>query len=84
MNANVKLHLLISTSSNTRLVPRAAPITEKLEILSPPRELNPSLMAWKGASVTAKLDLTKELWIYQKEWAELGVRCLREKALFVW
>ncbi|CAG8459317.1 6207_t:CDS:10 [Paraglomus occultum] len=67
-----------------RLVPRAASITEKLEILSPPRELNPSLMAWKGASVTAKLDLTKELWIYQKEWAELGVRCLREKALFVW
>ncbi|CAG8632210.1 16864_t:CDS:10 [Racocetra fulgida] len=46
--------------------------------------VDPRLLAWKGGSVMSKLEIVNELWINSNEWEELGVRCLREKALFVW
>ncbi|CAG8595939.1 3792_t:CDS:10 [Diversispora eburnea] len=58
--------------------------SDKFEVLGSPRDMDPRLLAWKGGSVMSKLEIVSELWINSGEWEELGVRCLREKALFVW
>lgn len=52
-------------------------------MLPAPRELDPRLLMWKGASVLSKLETAKEMWIGEQEWSEMGSRCLRERALFV-
>ncbi|CAG8504899.1 10896_t:CDS:10 [Acaulospora colombiana] len=67
-----------------RLSQRSIQVTDKFEVLGSPRDLDPRLLAWKGGSVMSKLEIVNELWINSNEWEELGVRCLREKALFVW
>ncbi|ORY96639.1 hypothetical protein BCR43DRAFT_524696 [Syncephalastrum racemosum] len=56
---------------------------ERVEVLPAPRELDPRLLMWKGASVLSKLDTAKEMWIGQQEWDAIGGRCLRERALFI-
>ncbi|KAG9295462.1 hypothetical protein G9A89_013491 [Geosiphon pyriformis] len=55
-----------------RLTSRSLPFADKLEVLSSPRELDPRLLAWKGASVMSKLEIVNESWINSKEWEELG------------
>jgi len=57
---------------------------DSVEILPAPRELDPRLLVWKGAYVLSKLESTNDMWIGQKEWNEVGVRCLRDRMLFVW
>jgi actin-related protein 8 len=57
---------------------------EKVEILPAPRELDPRLLVWKGAYVLSKLESTSDMWIGENEWNEVGVRCLRDRMLFVW
>ncbi|KAI8969925.1 hypothetical protein BDF20DRAFT_907521 [Mycotypha africana] len=54
-----------------------------VEVLPAPRELDPEVLVWKGASVMAKLDSAKDMWIGQKEWDEVGARCLRDRALLM-
>ncbi|KAG0173952.1 actin-like protein arp8 [Apophysomyces sp. BC1034] len=56
---------------------------ERVEILPAPRELDPRLLVWKGASVLSKLDTAKDMWIGEEEWDEIGARCLKERALFM-
>ncbi|CAG8610101.1 9022_t:CDS:2 [Ambispora gerdemannii] len=74
----------INAMLEDRLSSRPMPFADKLEVLSSRRELDPRLLAWKGASVMSKLEIVNESWINTREWGELGVRCLREKAMFVW
>jgi actin-related protein 8 len=57
---------------------------EKVEILSAPREIDPRILAWKGAAVLNKLDTTKEMWLTEKEWSLFGENALQERILFVW
>ncbi|KAG1472212.1 hypothetical protein G6F56_001680 [Rhizopus delemar] len=54
---------------------------ERVEILPAPRELDPEVIVWKGATVMSKLDAAKEMWIGSKEWEEVGARCLKERAV---
>ncbi|KAF7727077.1 actin-like protein arp8 [Apophysomyces ossiformis] len=56
---------------------------ERVEILPAPRELDPRLLVWKGASVLSKLDTAKDMWIGEEEWDEIGARCLKERALLM-
>jgi actin-related protein 8 len=57
---------------------------DAIEVSSNPRDMDPSLVAWKGAAVLCYLDTTQEMWIYREEWCMLGVRLLRERASFNW
>ncbi|KAI7884089.1 actin-like ATPase domain-containing protein [Lichtheimia hyalospora FSU 10163] len=66
---------------STLIAQRAA--IERVEVLPAPRELDPRLLMWKGASVLSKLETAKEMWIGEQEWSEMGSRCLRERALFI-
>lgn len=56
---------------------------DRVEVLPAPRELDPEVLIWKGASVMSKLDIAKDMWIGQTEWDEIGAKCLRERALIM-
>ncbi|XP_060598476.1 actin-related protein 8-like [Ruditapes philippinarum] len=60
------------------------PLLETMDVITRPKELDPQIVAWKGAAILACLDTTQELWIKQKEWHQFDVRMLRERAPFVW
>ncbi|KAK6539819.1 actin-like protein arp8 [Orbilia ellipsospora] len=55
-----------------------------LIISSPPRELDPQVLVWKGASVFGKLNSTNEVWIKQGEYDILNSRVLPYKTLWMW
>ncbi|RUS20029.1 hypothetical protein BC937DRAFT_86544 [Endogone sp. FLAS-F59071] len=67
----------------TTAIAQAAGI-DRADVLPAPREMDPRLLVWKGASVLSKLDTASEMWIGESEWDEVGVRCLRDRVLFVW
>lgn len=56
---------------------------DRVEVLPAPRELDPEVLVWKGASVMAKLEIAKDMWIGAKEWDQVGARLLRERALLM-
>nr|SVE93502.1 EOG090X02LT [Scapholeberis mucronata] len=57
---------------------------EQTEIIVGPKEMDPSMVAWKGAAIMSCLESAQELWIRPSEWKKIGVRILREKAPFYW
>ncbi|KAF9355791.1 actin-like protein arp8 [Mortierella sp. AD094] len=65
-------------------LPATLTTVEKVEVLPSPRDMDPRLLVWKGASVLGKLETAKELWIKPLEWELMGRKILRDKALFVW
>ena len=50
----------------------------------PPRELDPSVVVWKGASVFGKLRGTEDVWVGQAEYEKLGERVLAHRCLWNW
>jgi actin-related protein 8 len=48
----------------------------------PPRELDPMVIVWKGASVFGKLKISNDSWIRQNEYDILGSRLLTYKCLW--
>ncbi|KAJ3036259.1 actin-like protein arp8 [Rhizophlyctis rosea] len=54
------------------------------QVLQSPREIDPRVLVWKGASVFAKLDMTGELWIGRREWEAGGLQRTAGKWLFTW
>ncbi|QSL65336.1 hypothetical protein MERGE_002646 [Pneumocystis wakefieldiae] len=52
-----------------------------IQFLSPPRDMDPQILTWKGASVFSQLKISQDFWIKQKEWDLLGVRCLQYRSL---
>jgi len=55
-----------------------------IRVINRPKDLDPSIIAWKGGSVMSCLDTAQELWIDQQEWKNHGLRILRERCAFVW
>ncbi|KAJ3040818.1 actin-like protein arp8 [Rhizophlyctis rosea] len=62
--------------------PPLLPLTP--QVLPSPREIDPRVLCWKGASVFAKLDMTNELWIGRAEWEVGGLQRTAGKWLFSW
>lgn len=56
--------------------------TVQVSILSPPKELEPEMMCWKGGGVFARLKVAGELWIGRDDWDLMNLRCLYYKSLF--
>ncbi|KAG0291215.1 actin-like protein arp8 [Dissophora globulifera] len=65
-------------------LPATLTTVEKVEVLPSPRDMDPRLLVWKGASVLGKLEMAKELWVKPLEWEHMGRKVLRDKSLFVW
>ena len=72
----------LNTSVISTVIAQAANV-DRVEVVPAPRELDPEVLVWKGATVMAKLDSAKDMWIGPKEWEEVGARCLRERALLM-
>ncbi|KAF2764926.1 actin-related protein, ARP8 class [Teratosphaeria nubilosa] len=51
---------------------------------TPPRELDPSVLVWKGGSVFGKLRMTNDSWIGALEYDRLGARILNYKCMWHW
>lgn len=56
--------------------------TVPVNILTPPKELQPEMICWKGGGVFARLKVAGELWISREDWELLNSRCLYYKSLF--
>lgn len=59
------------SSSQARLQAIATPLVpnmEKVTIIPPPKEVDPRVLAWKGAAVLAKMDGISELWVTANDW----------------
>ena len=55
----------------------------EVQIVLPPRNLNPRFVCWKGASVMCNLDSLSDMWIRRDEWEAMGARALKERCLFL-
>ena len=49
-----------------------------------PRDLDPQVVAWKGASVFGRIPSTDDLWIGKIEYDRLGARVLNNKVNWIW
>jgi actin-related protein 8 len=41
---------------------------EKVQIIPPPKEVDPRVLAWKGAAVLGKMDGVADLWVTASDW----------------
>ncbi|RZF39990.1 hypothetical protein LSTR_LSTR002393 [Laodelphax striatellus] len=58
--------------------------SEQMDIVTSPKDMDPQITAWKGASVLCCLESVHELWIKPSEWEKYSVKLLRERACFMW
>lgn len=57
---------------------------KEILVAPPPRDLDPSVLVWKGGSIYGKLRMTNDSWIGQLEYDRLGARILNYKAMWHW
>lgn len=55
-----------------------------VNVLPPPRDMDPSMLIWKGASVLAQIKLVEELYLTSTDWDIHGSRILQYKCLFTY
>jgi len=41
---------------------------EKVQIIPPPKDVDPRVLAWKGASVLAKMESVNDMWVTPQDW----------------
>ena len=46
---------------------------EKVQIIPPPKDVDPRVLAWKGAAVLGKMDSVADLWISPDDWVRIVV-----------
>lgn len=49
---------------------------EKVQIIPPPKDVDPKVLAWKGAAVLGKMDGVSDLWITSDDWVSNSLGCL--------
>ncbi|KIM44659.1 hypothetical protein M413DRAFT_358708 [Hebeloma cylindrosporum] len=59
------------------------PNMEKVQIIPPPKEVDPRVLAWKGAAVLGKMDSVAELWVSPSDWDMFGMRALKERCFYL-
>lgn len=55
-----------------------------MDIVTSPKEMDPQITSWIGASILSCLESAQELWISPQEWDKYSVKILRERAPFMW
>lgn len=41
---------------------------DKVQIIPPPKEVDPRVLAWKGAAVLGKMDSVADIWLTPADW----------------
>lgn len=44
------------------------PNMEKVQIIPPPKDVDPRVLVWKGAAVLGKMDGVADLWVTAEDW----------------
>ena len=44
---------------------------EKVQIIPPPKDVDPRLLVWKGAAVLGKMDGVSDLWVTTADWVRI-------------
>ncbi|KAF9454265.1 actin-like ATPase domain-containing protein [Macrolepiota fuliginosa MF-IS2] len=76
----------IGLALESRLQAIATPVVsgmEKVQVIPPPKDVNPQILAWKGAAVLGKMESVSELWVTPTDWEILGMRGLKERCFFL-
>ncbi|AQZ16677.1 ARP8 (YOR141C) [Zygosaccharomyces parabailii] len=58
--------------------------TLPVSVLPPPRDMDPAMLVWKGASVLAQIKLVEELYLTGTDWDIHGSRILQYKCIFTY
>jgi hypothetical protein len=48
---------------------------ERITVVQTPKELDPRMIVWKGASILARLETSSEFWVTTKDWVSLPESC---------
>ncbi|KAG7094059.1 hypothetical protein E1B28_007678 [Marasmius oreades] len=56
---------------------------EKVQIIPPPKDVDPQVLVWKGAAVLGKMEGASELWMTPQDWDVLGMRGLKERCFYL-
>ncbi|KAL0577906.1 phosphatidylinositol kinase-related protein kinase tor1, partial [Marasmius crinis-equi] len=56
---------------------------EKVQIIPPPKDVDPQVLVWKGAAVLGKMDGASELWVTPQDWDVFGMRGLKERCFYL-
>ncbi|KAF9269156.1 actin-related protein [Marasmius fiardii PR-910] len=56
---------------------------EKVQIIPPPKDVDPQVLVWKGAAVLGKMDGASELWLTPEDWDIMGMRGLKERCFYL-
>lgn len=70
----------------SRLHAIVAPVVanmEKVQIIPAPKEVDPSVLTWKGAAVLGKMEGVSDLWVTRADWDTFGMRSLKERCYFL-
>ncbi|KIJ20923.1 hypothetical protein PAXINDRAFT_95903 [Paxillus involutus ATCC 200175] len=59
------------------------PNMDKVQIIPPPKDVDPKFLAWKGAAVLGKMDSVADLWLTPADWDLLGMRGLKERCFYL-
>jgi len=76
----------ISHALESRLQAIATPLVtnmDKVQIIPPPKGVDPRVLVWKGAAVLGKMDGVSDLWVTASDWDLLGIRGLRERCFYL-
>jgi len=54
-----------------------------VQIIPPPKDVDPRVLAWKGAAVLGKMEGVADLWVTVGDWNTFGMRALKERCFFL-
>ncbi|KAL7753030.1 actin-like protein arp8 [Sorochytrium milnesiophthora] len=57
---------------------------QTVNVTPPPREVDPSMVSWKGGSILCRLDCAQEMWVYPEEFEAYGGASLSMKGIVNW
>jgi hypothetical protein len=46
---------------------------DKVQIIPPPKEVDPRVLAWKGAAVLGKMDSVADIWLTPMDWVRANL-----------
>lgn len=49
---------------------------EKVQVIPPPKDVNPQILVWKGGAVLGKMESVSELWMTPADWVGLQLSCV--------
>jgi len=58
-------------------------LEDTVAVIPAPKEIDPRILAWRGACLLAKLDSLNDSWVQSGDWEILGMRALKERSLFL-